>query len=129
MTTPRQTCAPSAIAHPVNAAVVSLEPDTLSGGLSDWLTIDGNAMFRAVPGSARTVAAERAAKYERIAAGLRAFAGEPGVCERPANTWPWPCDDNAATVPDAGWAAVSCRARMSHLRNDVCAPAPRLAQP
>lgn len=128
MVTPRQTCAPSAIAHPINAAVVSLEP-SFGSTEAEWLTVDGNAFTLTSIESARDVATETAAKYERIAAGLRAFAGEPGACEWPALRWPWPCDDNASTVLGTGAKASAWRARRRHLRSDVCPAVPRMVQP
>jgi hypothetical protein len=128
MVTPRPTCAPSAIAHPVNAAEVWVQAPERPNH-SHWLMADGSAVTNVSPDTARAVAAELAARYERIAAGLRAFAGEPEVCERPANPWPWPCDGNASPIIGTGPAAVARRARRSHLRADVCAAVPRLVQP
>lgn len=92
---------------------------------------DGNAVTNVSPDTARTVAAEMAAKHERIAAGLRAFAGEPGVCGPPAGGWPWrwPCMGNASTIYDDGPAARAWHARWRQLRDDVCAAVPRLVQP
>ena len=127
----RPTCTPNAIAHPINAAVVSLEPSFGSTEF-EWLTVDGNGFTLTSFESSREVAAEMAAKYERVAAGMRAFAGEPGVCEHPANRRPWPCAENTterffgdAYSPEA----IASANRQRHLRNDVCAHTPRLVQP
>jgi hypothetical protein len=124
----RKTCAPNAIAHPINAAVVSLEP-SFGSTEAEWLTVDGNAFTLTPFESAREVASEMAAKYERVAAGMRAFAGEPGVCEHPKNRWPWPCADSASAIMGLGPAADAWHARMRHLSHDVCAHTPRLVQP
>ena len=124
----RKTCAPSAIAHPINAAVVSLEP-SFGSTEAEWLTVDGNAFTLTSIESAREVAAEMAAKYERLAAGLRAFAGDPGVCAQPASRNPWPCGDNASAIMGFDPDAEAWHARLRHLRNDVCAHTPRLVQP
>lgn len=126
MVTPWPTCAPSAIAHPINAAEVSLEP----AGPDDWFhwLTAGSMAFKVHPDTARAFAAEKAAKYERLAAGLRAFAGEPGVCERPARRWMWACNDTAGIILGDSHAARAQRARWRQLRNDVCAAVPRLVQ-